>query len=83
MNPYLALAIICIMLWIGGLFMGALRGMSSGLESTPTVQSSSSRETREKFEDDVDDLKEKNQRFVDDVKSKADNLKSKMENSRM
>ncbi len=72
MNPYLFMGVIVIVLWLGGLFIGVVKNMSSSIDNAPTVESSSSRETREEFSQRAADIQEKNQRLMDSVREKME-----------
>jgi hypothetical protein len=72
MNPYVFMGLIVVMLWLAGLFVGAVKGMSKGFDNAPTVESTSSREVREKFTQQASDVEEKNRRLMDDFKSKME-----------
>jgi hypothetical protein len=72
MNPYLFIGIIIAVLWAVGLFLGAVKGMSKSFENAPTVESTSSREVREKFSEKAAEIDEKNRRLMEDVKSKME-----------
>jgi hypothetical protein len=72
MNPYLFIGIIVAVLWAFGLFMGAVKGLSKGFENTPTVEATSSQETREKFNEKAAEIDEKNRRLMDSVKEKME-----------
>jgi hypothetical protein len=60
------------MLWFAGLFVSVIKGVTKGFENTPNIESTNSREVREKFTQKTVDVQEKNQRLMDDFKSKQE-----------
>ncbi len=72
MNLYLFIGAIIGLIWMAGVFLGVVKGVTKGFESTPTVDVSESRKLRDKASEDAAAAQEKNQKLMDDVKSKMD-----------
>jgi hypothetical protein len=72
MNLYLFIGIIIAMLWVAGLFLGVVKGVTKGFEGTPNIEATSGQDLREKSSQHAQDVNEKNRRLMDNVKSKME-----------
>jgi len=72
MNLYLFIGIMVAMLWVAGLFLGVVKGVTKGFESTPNIEATSGQDLREKSAQQSADVQEKNRRLMDDFKSKQE-----------
>jgi hypothetical protein len=72
MNLYLFIGIIIAMLWGAGVFLGVVKGVTKGFENTPTIETTNSRELRDKASETAADVQERNRRLMDDVKNKME-----------